>query len=221
VTAASWSWEHRRGPADALHDTSPPDELRPTAWMIEVEEPSLVLGSTQASDDIDAGRAREMGVRIVRRRSGGGGVLLVPGQHVWIDVWVPAGSRWWDDDVVRAGDWLGAVWVDALREVGLEDLAVHHGALVRSRWSSSVCFAGLGPGEVTARGRKLVGLSQRRTRDWARFQCLVHRRWDAEAVFALLDDPEARSAGPGWETSVAAIGGRDIGSAFAAALSQA
>ncbi len=221
MNEATWLWDHRRGPADMLHDTAPPSESRPTAWLLEVEEPSLVMGSAQTAAAVDRARAAAVGVRVVRRHSGGGAVLLVPGEHVWIDVWVPAGCRWWDTDVIRAADWLGDVWVDALGAVGMPDLTVHRGGLVRTRWSSTVCFVGLGPGEVSSGGRKLVGVSQRRTRDWARFQCLVHRRWDADAVSALLADPEARAAHHEWESVVAVVGDRDIGSAFAAALRDA
>jgi hypothetical protein len=40
--------------------------------------------------------------------------------------------------------------------------------------------------------RKLVGISQRRTRDGARFQCVVHRRWDPMPLLELLamSEPE-------------------------------
>jgi lipoate-protein ligase A len=38
-----------------------------------------------------------------------------------------------------------------------------------------VCFAGVGPGEVLTGDRKLVGLSQRRTRHGIRIQCQAHR----------------------------------------------
>ena len=53
-------------------------------------------------------------------------------------------------------------------------------------WSRKVCFGGLGPGEVTVDGHKLVGISQRRTRDGARFQCVVHRRWDPVPLLGVL-----------------------------------
>ena len=56
---------------------------------------------------------------------------------------------------------------------------------VESRpWSALVCFAGIGPGEVLdGDGRKWVGISQRRTRDWIRLQTMAHRRWSpADAV---------------------------------------
>ena len=38
-----------------------------------------------------------------------------------------------------------------------------------TRWSSLVCFGGVGAGEVTVDGRKVVGLAQRRTRHGAWF----------------------------------------------------
>ena len=100
----------------------------------------------------------------MRRRSGGGAVLVGPGQAVWIDVVVPAGDPLWADDVGRAGWWLGEVWAAALAAAGLPGGEVWRGAQVRSAWSDRVCFAGLGAGEVTVGGRKVVGISQRRTR---------------------------------------------------------
>ncbi len=57
--------------------------------------------------------------------------------------------------------------------------------------AAMVCFAGLGSGEVTIGGAKAVGLSQRRTRTGARFQCTCYRRWHPEPLRALgieLDD---------------------------------
>ncbi|MDH3295859.1 MAG: hypothetical protein OER95_16190, partial [Acidimicrobiia bacterium] len=48
------------------------------------------------------------------------------------------------------------------------------------------CFADLGHGEVLLDGRKVVGLSQRRTRHWSRLQALAIRRWDGTAVNRLL-----------------------------------
>ncbi len=49
-----------------------------------------------------------------------------------------------------------------------------------------MCFAGMGPGEVASAGAKLVGLSQRRTREFARFQCTVHHRWQPAQYRRLL-----------------------------------
>ena len=67
----------------------------------------------------------------------------------------------------------------------------------KTPWSAWVCFAGLGPGEVTVGGRKVVGLSQRRIREAVLFQCCVAQRWEPERLLALLaldDDERARGA---------------------------
>ncbi len=51
---------------------------------------------------------------------------------------------------------------------------VHRGPAEATRWSRQVCFAGLGQGEVTVARRKVVGISQRRTRAGSLFQSAVH-----------------------------------------------
>jgi lipoate---protein ligase len=77
---------------------------------------------------------------------------------------------------------LGEAWAEALGD-GAE---VHRGGMVHTAWSALVCFAGLGPGEVTRAGRKLVGISQRRTRDAARLQCAVYSTWDPGTLASVL-----------------------------------
>jgi lipoate-protein ligase A len=69
----------------------------------------------------------------------------------------------------------------ASAEVNGEDgpqIAVYEGPLQTSPWADLLCFGGLGPGEVTVDGAKLVGISQRRTRAGARFQMAIHRRFE-------------------------------------------
>lgn len=151
--------------------------------------PALVIGSTQAAVESDA-------VRVVRRRSGGGAVLLEPERVVWADVFVPHDDPLWDDDVGRAFWWLGETWAAALADLGVVSPAVHRGALVRTPLAELVCFGGLGSGEVTAGGRKVVGMAQRRTREGALFQCAVPLAWDPQPLADLLDvDPvELRDA---------------------------
>ena len=152
----------------------------------EVVAPEVVLGSTQrVAPDVEA----RPDVR--RRRSGGGAVWLAPGQQVWVDLAVPRGDRLWDDDVARAFLWVGENFVRALSAVGVEGAVVHAGALVCTRWSSQVCFAGLGTGEVTIgpSGPKVVGIAQRRTREGALFQCSVPLVWDPAPLVQVLGLP--------------------------------
>jgi lipoate-protein ligase A len=180
-----------------LHGRQWPQEPgRPSVWILDVSEPALILGSTQPADVVDASRADAEGVEVVRRRSGGGAVLLRPGSVVWVDVLVPPGDVLWTADVATAFHWLGRAWAGALGDLGV-DASWHDGTtLVTSPWSRLVCFAGLGPGEVTSAGAKVVGVSQRRQRTGALFQCAALLAWEPSDLLGLmrLDDEERRRA---------------------------
>lgn len=161
-----WRVERLRGSATELHARDISDPLERGVWILSATAPALVLGSGQPWVDVP-------GLEVCRRRSGGGAVLVRPGDVLWADVLLPRGDLLWDDDVGRAAHWLGHTWAEAL-----DGGVVHTGRLVTTEWSDRICFAGLGPGEVTSEGRKVVGISQRRTRAGARFQCVVLRTWD-------------------------------------------
>ncbi|MGI8983034.1 MAG: hypothetical protein ACR2HM_00630, partial [Acidimicrobiales bacterium] len=71
------------------------------------------------------------------------------------------------------------------------------GPLVTTPCSRLVCFAGLGPGEVTLSGAKVVGMAQRRSRAGALFQCAALREWRPERLIdrlALSGDQRRRAA---------------------------
>ena len=188
--------------------TALPEPLpEPIVQVVEIEQSLLVLGSRQNVDLVDMGAAQRAGVEVIRRHSGGGAVLLHRGRSLWIDVLLPRTDPLWSDDVGLAFHWLGEVWVDALGDVGVA-AEVHRSGLTKTPWGSLVCFGSIGPGEVVMDGRKVVGMSQRRTRAGARFQCLVHDRWDPAELLELLvltdaeravaaDDLTCRAAGPG------------------------
>jgi lipoate---protein ligase len=61
--------------------------------------------------------------------------------------------------------------------------------MIATPWSELVCFAGIGPGEVMLDGRKLVGLSQRRTRDGVRIQGTLYTSSPTIDLAALLRPP--------------------------------
>jgi len=98
------------------------------------------------------------------------------------------------DDVGRAFLPVGRAWQDALASLGIEGTHLHEDRLACGPLGGTVCFAGRGPGEVLLGEAKVVGISQRRTRAGARFQCAVPVRWDPAPLAALLrdrPDPEA------------------------------
>lgn len=189
-----WWVERLRAPAAAHHGRPLPDEPVRSVWVHEVDRPALVLGSTQEDDVVDRDVAAALGIDVVRRHSGGGAVLLIPGEVAWLDVIIPVGDALWDDDVGRASRWLGYVWRAALADLGVGGAVVHEGGLSCGPFGRLVCFAAIGPGEVLVGVRKVVGISQRRTRAAARFQCAVHRVWEPRLLARLLGlDEEAEA----------------------------
>ena len=188
-SSTRWAVAVHDGSATELHARTVDEPATRAVWWLTPVRPALVLGSSQRPDVVDERALERSGVELVRRHSGGGAVLLVPGEVSWVDVVVPAGDPLWDDDVGRAAHWLGTVWQRVAAECGRPGAVVHREAMVRTTWSGLVCFAGLGHGEVSVGARKLVGVSQRRTRGWARFQCAVYRRWDPGALVGLLRSP--------------------------------
>jgi lipoate---protein ligase len=186
--------EHSRGSAVEFHarDIPAPEGVagRIAVWDFVVDRPAVVLGSRQHTDVLDLDACRAAGVEVAHRRSGGGLVHLVPGEVIWVDVIVPAGHPAASGDVRASMVWMGERWAEALRETGSSSgLSVHRGGMETSSWSDLLCFAGVGPGEVLLDGRKLVGISQRRTRHGSRFQCAVHLHADPTRLLPLLAAP--------------------------------
>ena len=201
MTGPPAGWELRRltGRVADLHAEPLPEAPGRAVWVLDATAPALVLGSTQSEELVDGEAAAAAGIDVARRRSGGGAVLVLPGEMAWVDVILPAGDPLWDDDIARAAHWLGRAWQSALAELGVGSTEVHEGALACGPLGRLVCFAAVGAGEVTVAGgdgpRKVVGVSQRRTRVAARFQCAAYRRWDPNPLARLLRlDPEGRRA---------------------------
>ncbi|GEM_PF-77224 len=224
----AWEVVHQRGRVRELHEGLGPrlaSAVGRGARAVSVLEPTdraVVVGSAQPLAHVDLARCSAAGVDVVRRRSGGGAVLVEPGSMVWVDVVVPAGDPLWCADVGRATWWLGEAWVAALSGADEAPVAtgasgadgagfsVWRGPLQRRPWSERVCFAGLGPGEVvrSGTGTKVVGISQRRVRGGAAFQCACLLRWRPHRLVELLAlSPADRArAGPELATVAGGVG---------------
>jgi lipoate-protein ligase A len=214
-----WEFIDTHGDTAAFHSHDPLP--RRTATFHTVERPTLVLGSAQPEQRVQHRVAAALGVEVVRRRSGGGGVLLLPGEFMWLDVVIPTGDPLWSDDVGRAMVWVGECWSAALSVLGVAG-AVHRAGLMADTWSRDVCFAGVGTGEVLtgtmAGAGKLVGISQRRTRQWARFQSMVHLRWRPEMVAALVAAPAPTAAALAASVAVVPCSAEELRAALVDAL---
>lgn len=194
VVSAASGWR-----VDRLLATAQEHHARDLPWdrfavLCEHSDRAIVLGSTQQVSDIDSDLAANRGVSVVRRRSGGGAVFLAPDESIWVDVVIQRDDPLWTDDVSSSALWLGDAWRGALSALGIDGLVVHAGPMVTSGSSRTICFEGLASGELTRDGAKMVGISQRRTRDGARFQCVLYRVWDASQWAGFLTSVGAREA---------------------------
>lgn len=194
---------------DPFGDPNLLEDADAAVWWCRFADRALVLGSHQPEpESLDPGVTTN---EVVRRRSGGGAVLMVPDEMLWIDLLARPGV--FAEDVHNSMIQAGSVWLTALVQCAtnddrgaLGDLAVYEGRLRSGGWGELVCFAGLGPGEVTSSSSesssKLVGLSQRRTRVGVRIQGAIHRRSSTVETAALfgqrpsLDDPRPAATLP-------------------------
>lgn len=164
-----------------------------------VTGPALVLGRLAVDPEIDDEAVRAEGVEVVRRSSGGGPVLWDAGLLA-LDVALPRGHRLAGDDVVDAYRWLGEAIAEGLRALGVPDVEVV--GIERAREdrarpgpAADACFGGLSPFEVTATGRKVVGLSQTRRAAGALFQAGILMSLDPGLLARLLRRDEEFAEG--------------------------
>ncbi|MET0911567.1 MAG: hypothetical protein ABWZ99_19025 [Ilumatobacteraceae bacterium] len=192
MSAGDVALETFRGPAGEFHAADLLAARQPRVVVGAATGPALVLGSRQHADVVDREACQRARVDVVKRRSGGGVVLVEPGSMCWFDVVVPVDDPRFESvaaDVGASMRWLGRRIATALGGLGVGGATIHDGPMTGGPWADLVCFAGCGPGEVLVDGDKLVGISQRRTRHGSRFQCMVHIRWSPDVLIGLLAEP--------------------------------
>lgn len=185
--SSSWLVHESVGDAGEFHSADSHPVRSATFHVVTAR--TLVLGSAQRETDLDRRVADALEISVVQRRSGGGAVLLMPGEFVWLDLVIPADDVLWSTDVGKAMVWVGELWQRALGDLGMVTDVQVAAPISEGRWARQVCFAGVGRGEVLLSECKVVGVSQRRTRAFARFQSLCHMRWRPELVAALVASP--------------------------------
>jgi lipoate-protein ligase A len=164
-------------------------EGRPLGTWSRASEAALVLGSGQRPPE---GWLPPDGLALVRRGTGGGAVLCDE-DYLMLDIALPPGDPRILDDVTESYRWLGEKLASALVRLGLEGVTLVQPAELRrldeaSREAGRIaCFAGLGPYELLdARGRKLVGLAQRRRRGGVLLQAAAYLGGERAALADML-----------------------------------
>jgi lipoate-protein ligase A len=216
MTDRQTSWERHdwHGSAADFHAMNPAP-MR-ALWWCSVKAPAIILGSTQQESDVDAAVAMQLGLDVVRRRSGGGAVYVHPTESVWIDITIPKDDPLYVDDVSSSMLWLGDVFVEAVKP--WTSAQTYRGAFDVGKDGRSVCFASTSPGEVFIGENKLVGISQRRGREGARLQCVLYRSWQPELWTPALTSMDVRERIASLPVATISADAADIVSAVFSAL---
>jgi lipoate-protein ligase A len=173
----------------ALDETGVP-ALR---WYVPREK-ALVLGNGQPLVVVDSAALAAQDIALYKRPSGGTAVL-VDTALVSLDLVLPHTHPLATGDVVRAYEWIGALWAEALRGLGADARALSTeevralSPLTRDDPLRLACYGTLSPWEVVIGAnppRKLVGLCQTRRRHGALYQTGVYLRLDSAALANLL-----------------------------------
>jgi lipoate-protein ligase A len=134
-----------------------PATLRLYAWS----PPCLSLGRNQRLGDVDLEACRAAGIDVVRRPTGGKGILHV--DELTYSVTLPPGDPRAAGDVVEGYRRLSEGLLAGLRRLGVA--VVPADGEIRGRGQPGpVCFETPSNHEITAGGRKLVGSAQWRAR---------------------------------------------------------
>lgn len=158
-----------------------------TMFVPRIARSLLVLGSSQSIDVLD--RAATQNVAL-RRRKGGGGLVLLGPDDLWVDWWIPANDEREISDVRADSLRVGALWRDVLSSRVALPVTVHQGSLEGELEHRVVCFAGKGPGEVFVAGRKAVGVTQWRVREGSFLSTVLLAQHTSDVLSYLREVPE-------------------------------
>ena len=177
---------------EALLSTGLPRTRRPVLRWYIAKTPTLVLGNGQKLASADIETCLDAHIPVFKRTSGGTAVLL-DSDAVNLEVALPAGHALAGTDVVRGYEWVGEIWVDALRQLGIRGIRTIPVEEVRSLPPLGsddplrlTCYGTLSPFEVVIDQRKVVGLSQVRRRTGTVYQMSTYLTWNPEKLVALL-----------------------------------
>jgi lipoate-protein ligase A len=126
--------------------------------------PGVALGRAQRRDPYMALRAKADIIDLCRRATGGGALLAGP----WLlgtSVVLPAGHAFVSADMDESFRWFGQLHADWLAGFGIDAKCVPPAQARSDRSLAWACFGGLSPWDVEVSGRKIVALSQARTRN--------------------------------------------------------
>ena len=157
-----------------------------SVFVVHVNQPTIVLGSRQTADLLTT---QFLATPTIRRRRGGGGIVFIQPDDLWVDWWIPSGDHRWSADLRETSARAGERWRASLLGQVDGELVVHTGPLEVSDAFGVVCFAGRGPGEVFIGDRKVVGVTQWRVREGTLVSSVLHGHATLPLVAGLVNRP--------------------------------
>ncbi len=156
----AWAGPPRRDLAAEERLLERAGEGRPALALYSWPEPAVVLGYAQPAADVDLGWCRRSGVPVLRRSTGGTGV--VHHRDLSVSLALPAAHPW-ARGIRRLYDgFLGAL-ATALTDLGAAAVRPDAPAPARGlRERSAICFEDQSADTLAMEGRKVVGCAQAR-----------------------------------------------------------
>ena len=180
----SWTIETKYSEPALAHEANLEEWQKPTIWIIEPKDTCLVLGKSQRGRAfLNLSYLEEQNINLTVRQSGGGAVLVSPEDMLWVDIFIPQRSKFWIPDIAKASIGIGKIWHDALKRLDLE-CSLFDQKFSRSEASDLICFISRAAGELFVGNRKILGISQRRSKFGTRFQCALIINWKPEQMIA-------------------------------------
>jgi len=137
---------------------------RPVVRLYGWAPEAVSLGHSQTAADIDSDAARDLGLDVVQRKTGGGGILHAATEVTYAVV-LPIDHADLPANLTRSFGYLSQGVVTALRSLGLPAELES----MPDRTRDALCYVRIQGTNVMVRGKKISGGAQRRTR-WAVLQ---------------------------------------------------
>lgn len=131
-----------------------PPALRFYGWA----SPSVTLGYFQKESAINTDYCREFSIPIVKRPTGGRAVLH--GDELTYSFVSEANNGIFTDNLLNNYHILSSVFKEAFKEIGLDVMGSNNRKNHSSK--SPLCFDSPSFGEITVKGKKIIGSAQRR-----------------------------------------------------------
>lgn len=136
-----------------------PVTLRLYGWS----SPSVSLGFFQKSDDINLSRCDELNIPVVRRPTGGRAILH--DDEITYSFSVKTPNNVFSDSLLENYRLIGLTFRDAFSKVGIETEMSEKRLKRKALLRSSLCFQSTSYGEITLKGKKIIGSAQKRYKD--------------------------------------------------------